>query len=43
MTDFNRNIFTDTKPSHLLDYALAIGIGLCLALAALAWFDVLFA
>jgi hypothetical protein len=43
MNDFNRNIFTDSKPSHLLDYILAVAIGLCLAMAALAWFDVLWA
>ena len=39
----DRNIFTD-KPSKwetIADYALAITIGLCLAMGALAYFDVL--
>lgn len=44
MNDFNRNIFTDSKPSKwesLADYALAIVLGLCLTMGALAYFDVL--
>ena len=44
MNDFNRFIFTDSKPSKwetLLDYALAIALGLCLAMGALAYFDIL--
>jgi hypothetical protein len=28
--------------SSILDYILAIAIGLCLTMCALAWFDVLF-
>ena len=28
--------------SSILDYLLAIAIGLCLTMCALAWFDVLF-
>lgn len=43
---FNRNIFTETKPSKLeiaLDYALAITIGLCLTMALLHACDALFA
>lgn len=42
--DFNRNIFTDVKPSKwetVADYALAIVIAGCLTMAALAYFDVL--
>ncbi len=40
---FKRNIFTD-KPSKLetmLDYALAVVIGLVFAVLSLAYFDVL--
>lgn len=46
MHDFNRNIFTDTKPSKLercLDVALAIALGLCLTMALLHACDALFA
>lgn len=41
----DRNIFTETKPSKwetAADYALAIALGLCLTMGALAYFDVLF-
>jgi len=41
---YNRNIFTDIKPSRLenaLDYMLALAIGLELTIAALAFFDIL--
>jgi hypothetical protein len=40
---FTRNIFTDqpTRRETILDYALAICIGLLLTVAALAYFDVL--
>jgi len=44
MKDFNRNIFTDRKSigDTLLDYALALVIALCLTIAALSYFDILF-
>ena len=44
MQDFNRNIFTDIKPSKwetVLDYVLALVIAFALTMAALAYFDVL--
>ena len=40
----DRNIFTDSKPSKLeilADYALAIALGICLTMGALAYFDIL--
>ena len=40
----DRNIFTETKPSkteRLLDVALAVALGICLTMGALAYFDVL--
>ena len=40
----DRNLFTETKPSKLeiiADYALAVAIGICLTMGALAYFDVL--
>jgi hypothetical protein len=40
MFEFKRNIFIDNKES-ILDYVLAIGIGICLACLMLAYFDVL--
>jgi acetolactate synthase regulatory subunit len=43
---FNRNIFTDTKPSTLervLDVLLAVAIGICLTMALLHACDALFA
>lgn len=43
---FNRNIFTSAKPNRwetVLDYALAIAIGLCLCMALLHGLDALFA
>lgn len=46
MQQFDRTIFTETKPSILerfLDVVLAVSIGLCLTMAALAYFDILFA
>jgi hypothetical protein len=45
MIDFNRNIFTDNKPTiaeRCLDVALAVAIGLALAGGLLHWFDALF-
>jgi hypothetical protein len=41
---YNRNIFTDSKPSRLesaLDYMLALAIALALTMASLAFFDIL--
>lgn len=40
---FTRNIFTDkpTRTEIVLDYALAVAIGLMLTVGALAYFDVL--
>jgi hypothetical protein len=37
----NRNIFTDAKRTDWRDVAAAVFIGLALAAAALAYFDVL--
>lgn len=40
----DRNLFTETKPSKLeiiADYALAVAIGICLTIGALAYFDIL--
>lgn len=40
----DRNLFTETKPSAweiIADYALAITLGICLAMLALSYFDVL--
>ena len=45
MDRFNRNIFTDNKPSkweYVADYALAIALGLCLCMLALHGLDALF-
>lgn len=45
MNNFNRNLFTNNKPSFkekLTDYALAITIGLALAIALLHSLDALF-
>lgn len=42
MHQFNRTIFTKRSPwETLADYALAVLIGLCLTMAALAYFDIL--
>jgi|VirMetMinimDraft_7_1064189.scaffolds.fasta_scaffold345337_1 hypothetical protein len=41
---YNRNIFTDSKPSRwetLADYTLSLAIALALTMAALAFFDIL--
>ena len=46
MNDFNRNIFTDNKPSkweYVADYVLAIVLGLSLCMLALHACDALFA
>jgi len=42
---FDRNIFTDTKPTfteRCLDVALAVVLGLSFAAGLLHWFDALF-
>jgi hypothetical protein len=37
----NRNLFTDRQRETFKDYALAIVLGIALAVGALAYFDVL--